>query len=155
MKFTEMIKVYQDFSRKYGKLRLPKEIRKPINLFMIIFLAIGFIPITLILLNIFKVVSVYRISFLIWLIGGILVLLMFYSYTEIAGIKYLRMLITENNDEFLSELELANEETDQCELIKLINELNLRQYFFFIWLKNAIIWIIGVVIFYFILRKFF
>lgn len=153
MNLKTVIKNYQNFNKEFSKIKLPKKVTNAINLFSIILLIGTLIPICLFLLNAFKVFSVHRLNFLFNLLGAVVVFLLIYSYIEIAEIRYLRLLC--KDDDFVSSVKELNDDLEINEIDTLINNINLKKYFLYIWLKSTVISLIGIVILYIVLRIFF
>lgn len=151
---------YRKFNKEYSELKLPKKISMEINIFSIIFLVLVFIPIILYLTTSFKIYNIFRIEFIIILFVAVYIFLIFYSYNEVIAIKYLRSLHSENKEEFLNLLKKCNPDYNVNdlgvnELVDKINNVNLKKYWLFLFIRSAFICSICLIIFYIILRKFF
>lgn len=151
---------YRKFNKEYSELKLPKKISMEINIFSIIFLVLVFIPIILYLTTSFKIYNIFRIEFIIILFVAVYIFLIFYSYNEVIAIKYLRSLHSENKEEFLNLLKKCNPDYNVNdlgvnELVDKINNVNLKKYWLFLFIRSAFNCSICLIIFYIILRKFF
>ena len=155
MSIKNDFKEYQANRKRYSKINLPQKISKPFNIFSVLLLLLTLIPICLYLINAFKIFNVYRLSFIMTLIIAIIIFLLINSYLEIAIIRYLRLLYKEEDEELVNSLCAVNSENDVSEFIKSINEINLKKYFLFHWLKSVSICLISVLLVYIIFRIFF
>ena len=149
------IKYYYDFNKRYGKVSFSKKINQAINLFSMLICGIAFLTILLFLLGVTKVYSVSRWDFLFFLIGALLVFLGFTTFTEISSIKYLRSLISSDEESIIETWEMNDDTIDKNQFIEEFKQINVYQYGLFLYLKSAIIFLICLTIIYLILRKLF
>lgn len=143
------------FNKKYNSLNLPKNVTLPINIFSLVFLVIVIVPIFLILLTSFKVYNVFRINFIVILFIGVIIFLLFYSYNEIIAIKYVRSLYHEDQENFISSLEVINLDVDVKKIVEEIDNYKLIKYWLYLLIKSVLICSICLIVFYIILRKIF
>lgn len=166
MKLTELLKQGSLDTKKTQEIIVPKKYRFKTSLFSLLFIVVLLIPFLLIYINVFKMVSLVRMAFIINLIIAVQIFLIILTLGSLFEIMLLREYIKNDNEAinaFETEIVEINKKTKEghdllikdtaSEMIDKINELNLKAILIRsrIKLSNLII-IILMLIIYFLCR---